>query len=285
MAPYDLMGDDGSWTPATGSYTLAATPYTGSKATGSAGAPLTVNFTVVAPATAPEPAPATQEISFTLVNADTDKEIQTLTSGATINLAALPTKKLNILANTNTKVGSVVFKLSGTKSKSTVESGAPYALFGDENGDYYAWTPALGSYTLKATIYSENGGHGTIESSLSINFTVVSNTSSSIGVTSLASLLTAGSTAGESSLSTDALTVYPVPATTVLYVDLGQEAGEGVTTIELQDLNGKVVLAKKVNTATDGRKAELDVNNIKEGLYILTVNSSAGRITKRVVIN
>lgn len=53
--PYALHGDNGSgnyyygnWNPpATGTYTLKATPYTGSKASGTAGAPLTITFTIV----------------------------------------------------------------------------------------------------------------------------------------------------------------------------------------------------------------------------------------------
>ena len=48
---YSLAGDrDGNyvaWTPSLGSHTLAATPYTGTNATGTVGAPLTVTFTVV----------------------------------------------------------------------------------------------------------------------------------------------------------------------------------------------------------------------------------------------
>ena len=49
-APYSLAGDrDGNyaaWTPSVGSHTLAATPYTGTNATGTVGTPLTVTFTV-----------------------------------------------------------------------------------------------------------------------------------------------------------------------------------------------------------------------------------------------
>jgi hypothetical protein len=50
-APYAIAGDiDGDynwWTPALGSHTVTATPYTGSRATGTAGAALTITFTVV----------------------------------------------------------------------------------------------------------------------------------------------------------------------------------------------------------------------------------------------
>ena len=160
QGPYDLMGDDGAWTPAVGSYTLKATPYSASKGTGTAGTALSISFKVI-----------NQSItSLTLYNADTKRSIQTLTNGSTLNLAALPTKNLNIRANTSpTTVGSVVFALSGTESKSVTESQGPYDLMGDDG----AWTPAVGSYTLKATPYTLSSGGGTAGVSLSINFDVV----------------------------------------------------------------------------------------------------------------
>ncbi|RYU72063.1 PKD domain-containing protein, partial [Hymenobacter persicinus] len=70
--------------------------------------------------------------SFTLVDADapTDQDIQPLINGSILNLATLPTRNLNIRANTNpATVGSVVFALSGTQTQNQTESVAPYALF------------------------------------------------------------------------------------------------------------------------------------------------------------
>ncbi|MBH8559378.1 InlB B-repeat-containing protein [Hymenobacter negativus] len=51
VAPYALFGDNGAgtynpWTPAAGSYTLTARPYTGGGGTGTAGTPLTITFSV-----------------------------------------------------------------------------------------------------------------------------------------------------------------------------------------------------------------------------------------------
>jgi len=285
-APYALFGDNNSdyngWTPSVGSYTLKATPYSENGGDGTASSSTTINFTVVNDSEEKNQ-PTTNGESFTLINADTEEDIMTLASGATINLAALPTKNLNIRYNSSTEVGSVVLSLSGEQSMKVTESGAPYA-FEDNNGNYKGWSFATGSYTLKATPYTENGGDGTAGSTLTINFTVVDNANSSIAVTSTASNSTAGSATGENNLSADGLTVYPIPATTVLYMELGEEAGGGVATIELQDFNGQTVLTKKMDTATDGRKAELDVSGIKEGMYVLAVTSSAGRTTKRVVI-
>ena len=122
-----------------------------------------------------EPDNSQQVASLKLINADNDQDLQTLTNGSTLNLATLPTKNLNIRANTNpATVGSVKFSLSGTQSKSATESAKPYALFGDNNqGDYYAWTPAVGSYTLKATPYTASKGSGTAGTALAVGFTVV----------------------------------------------------------------------------------------------------------------
>src|SRR5262245_21903498 len=69
--------------------------------------------------------------SFTLINADTDQPVasfSTLNDGATIDLPALPTRDLNIQANTNTTdIGSVQFGYDGNPS-AKVETSAPYAL-------------------------------------------------------------------------------------------------------------------------------------------------------------
>src|SRR5215217_9499882 len=72
--------------------------------------------------------------SFTLIDADTDRPIATfspLTGGATIDLATLPTRHLNIRANTDpATIGSVKFGYDGNAS-ANVENVAPYALGGD----------------------------------------------------------------------------------------------------------------------------------------------------------
>lgn len=119
------------------------------------------------------PAPSGQQvISFSLINAANEQVIQTLTNGANLNLASLPTTSLNIRANTSpATVGRVVFALSGTQSRTQTETTAPYALFGDNNGNYNAWIPPAGNYTLKATPYTASSG-GTAGTALTISFSV-----------------------------------------------------------------------------------------------------------------
>ncbi len=122
-----------------------------------------------------------QLTSFTLINADTDQPIQTLTNGAILNLTTLPTKNLNIRANTSpADVGSVILVLTGTQSVNKTENGAPYTLFGNSGSNYFAWVPAAGSYTLKGTPYSSTNGGGTAGTSLTVNFSVVNQTSTTL---------------------------------------------------------------------------------------------------------
>ncbi|PSR52256.1 hypothetical protein AHMF7605_01320 [Adhaeribacter arboris] len=111
---------------------------------------------------------------FNLINANNDQPIQLITDGAILNLATLPTRKLNIQAVTDpVTVGSVLFYLAGPIVRNHTENTAPYGLFRDVAGDYSAWTPPVGNYTLIATPYSGANGRGTVGVSSVISFTVI----------------------------------------------------------------------------------------------------------------
>ena len=117
-------------------------------------------------------AAATTITGFTLVNADTDRDIFDLTPGIVLDLAALP-PNLNIRANTDLDpVASVVFALTGPQNQSITENVVPYALFSDFQGDYFPWVPPVGSYTLLATPYEGTGGTGVPGGPLTLAFTV-----------------------------------------------------------------------------------------------------------------
>jgi hypothetical protein len=142
----------------------------------------TINSASSPPPPPPPPPSGRQSVtSFTLINADTDLDIGPLNNGATINLATLPTRNLNVRANTSpTTVGSVRFAYDGNLNYQT-ENAAPYALKGDDSGNYNAWTPGVGSHTLKGTPYTSSGGTGTVGTALSISFNVTN-----LNVTNLA---------------------------------------------------------------------------------------------------
>ena len=113
--------------------------------------------------------------SLTLINADTDQPVpgyNPMASGATLNLATLPSRNLNVRANTSPSVvGSVRFALDGNANFKT-ESAAPYALAGNNGSNYFAWTPSLGTHTLTVTPYTQANATGTAGAALTVTFTV-----------------------------------------------------------------------------------------------------------------
>jgi hypothetical protein len=121
---------------------------------------------------APPPSGSQKVMALRLINADTDQPILTMSDGMTLTLGSLPTRRLNVRAETSpSSVGSVRFALDGSTSYRT-ETIAPYALAGDDSGDYNPWTPAVGSHTLKATPYTGASAGGTAGTSLTVRFTV-----------------------------------------------------------------------------------------------------------------
>ncbi len=118
-------------------------------------------------------------VSFTLVNADTGRPIagfDPIREGATIDLGKLPTRNINIRADTApAEVGCVQFGLDANPNYNT-ERAAPYGM---QTGDKAAWAPAPGTHVLTATPWSgppapgKRGGTGVAGRPLTLRFTVV----------------------------------------------------------------------------------------------------------------
>jgi hypothetical protein len=162
----DYQGDYFPWAPPVGNYALVASPFDEPGGAGNSGAPLTLFFSIINT--------VGSVTTYTLVNADTDLDIQALTPGMTLNLGTLPTRNLNVRADvTLTSISSVAFDLSGPQIRNSVEGIAPYALFSDLNGNYDPWTPAVGAYTLVATPYYEANAGGPAGTALTVSFAVV----------------------------------------------------------------------------------------------------------------
>jgi gliding motility-associated-like protein len=107
--------------------------------------------------------------SFTLLNGERNNVLakyNPINDQDTINLALLPTRVLNIRANTsNDDIGSIVFGLNG-QNKYSLDQTAPYYLV---NGTS-SWMPQPGTYTLTGTPYSKDDVAGT---ALTITFYIV----------------------------------------------------------------------------------------------------------------
>ena len=144
----------------------------------------TPTTTVTEPVTSTTPTTTTtttttQKVaSFTLVNSSTDKDVMTVTDGATLNLSTLGITKFNIRANTSPSVvGSVRFELTGTQSRNFTDSKFPYSVQGDDGASNYYYgnwemPKAAGTYTLKVTPYTLSSGGGQAGASTTIRFTI-----------------------------------------------------------------------------------------------------------------
>ncbi len=112
---------------------------------------------------------------LTLIDADSDQPVSgfdPLESGAVVDLALLPSGDFNLRASTDpVTVGSVVFGHNG--SSAGFDDERPYAVFGDVDGDYAAWSPDPGPQAVTATPFSGPGGTGTAGEPLTITFEVV----------------------------------------------------------------------------------------------------------------
>jgi hypothetical protein len=121
--------------------------------------------------------------SLSLINAQTDQVIKTLIDGDTINLAEFPANQLTIRANVDQGVQSVRFGMDNVASV-RVENAAPYALFGDVNGNFTGGTFSVGDHVFSATPFSADNATGTTGTPEFISFHVI-NQPTPIQVTNL----------------------------------------------------------------------------------------------------
>jgi hypothetical protein len=258
VAPYALFGDSGGNYSGKefpqGSYALKAIPYSENNLGGTEGISRTIGFTIVSSA----------EFSitdFVLVDADTDQDLLSLAEGSVVELSSLPTTNLNIRANSTEAVESVQLVLSGTRSTSRKENVAPYALFGDTNGNYFPGALPAGGYTLSATPYSDNNLGGTAGNVLSINF-----------------MMTAG--ANES-----ALRLYPNPAVTEVKVGL-TESTDVVEkfSIQIHDVQGRLIKSfEDIEISSDG-EFKIPTNTLNQGIYFMTIDGSKGTMERKTFV-
>jgi N-acetylneuraminic acid mutarotase len=229
----------------------------------------------VTPPPPPPPTNTQQVVSYTLINAATDVDIRTLKNGDTLNFNTLPTKLLNIRANTNpAKVGSVIMNLTGTQNVNRTESGAPYALAGDINGNYSNWTPLVGAYTLTATPYSASGGGGSAGLPLTIKFIVGNFT---IPGTSMASSLAGSMVVDQLNSSTIDALINPNP--TIKSFRL-QYRGQESATISVYTSGG--ILLETFQNINPNQVIDFGAN-WKIGLYYALIKTSKNAVVKKMV--
>jgi hypothetical protein len=108
---------------------------------------------------------------FMLVDAATNTDIRPLLNDDWLVLSQLP-PQLSVRATVYGTPGSVVFGYNGNPNYRT-ENAAPYALSGDNNGDYAVQPLVGGEHTLTATPYTGAAGAGAAGPGRSIRFNVL----------------------------------------------------------------------------------------------------------------
>ncbi len=138
---------------------------------------VTVNLTVTDTPVLPE------LLQVSLIDSTTDLPLFALTQDAVIPGSGLPASVTTLAAVLNPEhpdadaIGSVEMELVGVATK--VESVAPYALFGDKNGNFQGGTTfADGTYTLILTAYEGERGSGVVLDTTTLTFTVGDGTQS-----------------------------------------------------------------------------------------------------------
>lgn len=271
IAPYALAGntadDYGGWTPPNGNYTLTVTPYTGAKATGISGMPATIHFHTVY-----------QKIdSLVLVNANTDKDIRTLTQGDVIDLGAIDATYLNIRAVTHpSKVGSVRFNLNNKVT--VVESYYPYAIGGDINGNFRPWALPVGRHVLQVTPFEGKNASGAPGKTYTLKFTVVDNRV----VTAIAPKQSAP---GLSGLTETKLAAYPNPfsGATTFHFSVAEPC---FVTLLLFDTQGRQVARLYNAWANKGLAYQVPfaASDLPAGIYAVQLRAG-NRVTAITVMN
>lgn len=77
-------------------------------------------------------------------------------------------------------------------------------------------------------------------------------------------------------LGQDLVSIYPNPAQNVL--NLKVDGSASISAVQIVDLNGRQVLAKTFNNVSD---AQIDVNELATGMYLINVTSGDQSITKK----
>ncbi len=185
---------------------------------------------------------------FYIVDAVRDREIDILRDGDIIDMEMLPSNKINIIAKAD-EVTKIDFILEGAMTYGKSEGMAPYALFGDNGGDYKTWTPIAGNYTLKASAYHRNE----LLEKKTIHFEV----SSAMEQEKKPILFTANATAPS---------LYPNPTRAMVHLSAAAEW-------QVLDLLGKVIAM--------GNGTVIDLHAYRDGTYLVRTGGELQRVVLR----
>lgn len=81
----------------------------------------------------------------------------------------------------------------------------------------------------------------------------------------------------------NSIVVYPNPSSENIILDLNLKSAQK-TTIELTDINGKVVLSKNVGELNGESKQTIDISGIAKGSYLIRIITGSGTEVKKIIV-
>jgi len=206
-------------------------------------------------------------VSFTLMHAGTAGEIGPLTNGMVINKSL--TGPFSIRANTCTgTTGSVRFIVNNSTIRT--ETAPPYAIYGDTPaGNYTAWNPSPGSYTLIGKPYTGASGSGSSGISETVTFTVV-NSASKMEDTEI------------NAVENFTFSIYPNPNNGNFVIETYQETA---TNLEVRVFNalGQMVFQSPEQKASGNFSLSIEYP-FAPGLYIVEMKTTVGFEREKMIV-
>lgn len=200
-----------------------------------------------------------------LVDAENDVDVMEVTDGGVIDLSMLATEKLTIRAETTDDVESVGFVLSGKIYQRKIENFEPYALFGDQNGDFAGTKFKPGRYRIQATPASRDWLRGKRGSTVSLGFEVIKGQG------------------GDPADIIKTIRIYPNPARSFTKVSF--EEPLDVKNIKIYNYFGRLVRKFDGDKVRVGDEYVLDLRYLWRGVYIVVIQDEYGnKVQKRLVI-
>ncbi len=200
---------------------------------------------------------------FDLIDALTDEDLSQIQTNEVIS-----GNKINIRANTHPgQAGSVRMVLSGPVKRTTIESVAPYTLFGDSPGpppDYYSRDLPDGLYNLIATPYELSGGKGAAGQPLSLQFTV-------------------GNQQSSLKQGVHELKMHPNPAVEVVSIDFTYPVP--LEYISIYDTAGRLIEHISVGKGYKEESYLLRLEDLPDATYFVRIRDAEGmEIQRRLIV-
>ena len=206
---------------------------------------------------------------LTVVNSASNTDLFNLQNGSMIDPNRYP--ELTLRADfRQPAVESVIFWLNGEKVQT--ENFYPYALAGDNNGNYNTFDFPAGEHTVMVHAFSRNDGRGRLIAEASVTFTILEKTSS------LARKSKEEDKGDEPALSLSP-EIYPNPFENVVNLRIQSER-TGPLSIRLTDPEGRTIWKETQMIGSGWQSLQVDLSSktgMKEGLYLMQLQYPNGK--------